>query len=241
MAIRKALVTGASGGIGQAIALKLARMDIHVWIHYHKNETAADSLREQIHEQGGQASTISFDVANGVQCQQVLEDLLAQQEIFEIVVLNAGYCDDAPFAGMKPEQWMGVIDTSLNSFYHVTRPLIMPMIRNRWGRIVSIASIAALHGSHGQSNYAAAKAGLIGASRSLAREVASRGVCVNVVAPGFIQTPMIENVSEQQIKQVVPMKRTGTVQEVADIVAFLCTDSVSYVTGEVINVSGGIV
>ena len=240
MTTRKALVTGASGGIGQAIALQLAAQGLHVWIHYYTNEVSADSLVQQIHDQGGKASKIHFNVADGVQCQQVLEALIEEQGLFEILVHNAGYCDDAPFAGMTKEQWTGVIDAGLNSFYYVTRPLIMPMIRNRWGRIVSISSVAAIHGSHGQSNYAAAKAGLIGASRSLARELASRGICVNVVAPGFIQTPMIESVSEQQIKQTVPMKRTGTPQEVANVVAFLCSESVSYVTGEVIHVSGGV-
>ena len=241
MTIRKALVTGASGGIGRAIALQLAAQDMHVWVHYHSNQQSADSLVHQIHEQGGKATSLCFDVTDAAQCQQILEALVEEQGLFEILVLNAGHCDDAPFAGMTAAQWTDVIDASLNSFYHVTRPLIMPMIRNRWGRIVSISSVAALHGSHGQSNYAAAKAGLIGASRSLAREVASRGICVNVVAPGFIQTPMIESVSAQQIKQAVPMKRAGTAEEVASVVTFLCSESASYVTGEVINVSGGIV
>ena len=138
-------------------------------------------------------------------------------------------------------QWQKVIDTSLNGFFHVTRPLLMPMIRQRWGRIVSIASIAALHGNRGQANYAAAKAGVIGASRSLAREVASRGICVNVVAPGFVDTGMIADIPAETIKALVPMQRSGRADEIAAVVAFLCSDDTAYMTGEVLNVSGGII
>ena len=237
---KKALVTGASGGIGRAIALQLANQGIHVWLHYHKDESSAQKTAKQINENGGQASTVCFDVCDNEQCRQKLEQLIKEQDLIDILVLNAGASIDVPFAGMSPDQWTKVIDTSLNSFYHVTRPLIMPMIRNRWGRIVSISSMAALHGSHGQSNYAAAKAGLIGASRSLARELATRGICVNVVAPGFVTTAMTESLDEEQIKQTVPMKRAGTPEEVASVVGFLCSPDISYVTGEVINVSGGI-
>jgi 3-oxoacyl-[acyl-carrier protein] reductase len=142
---------------------------------------------------------------------------------------------------MEEAQWRDVIDTSLHGFFHVTRPLIMPMIRQRWGRIVSLSSIAALHGNRGQTNYAAAKAGLIGATRSLAKEVANRGICANVVAPGFVETGMIKDIPTEVIKEIVPMKRAGRPEEIAAVVAFLCSEDASYITGEVVNVSGGII
>jgi len=238
---RKALVTGASGSIGRAIALRLSAQGYRVWVHYLHGQQRAQETLELIHESGGQATLVCFDVADVEESRHALEALVDREGHFDALVLNAGQAEDAPFPGMEYEQWSRVIDASLNSFYHVTRPLIMPMMRNRWGRIVSISSVAALHGNRGQTNYAAAKAGLIGASRSLAREVASRGICVNVVAPGFVQTAMIDGISDQLIKQNVPMKRAGRPEEIASVVAFLCSDDASYITGEVINVSGGII
>ena len=238
---RKALITGGSGGIGSAIARCLAAEGLQVWVHYHANPERAQKVVDQILADGGKAATIGFDVTDGTQCQQKLDALIEAEKSMDVLVHNAGISADVPFAGMDENQWHDVIDTSLHGFYHVTRPLIMPMIRQRWGRIVSISSIAALHGNRGQSNYAAAKAGLIGASRSLAKELASRGICSNVVAPGFIETDMIGNISPEHIKQVVPMGRAGRAEEVADVVAFLCSEKSSYITGEVINVSGGII
>jgi len=238
---RRALVTGGSGGIGGAIAERLAADGMQVWIHYRNNPDAAQQVAERISAQGGRATIIGFDVTDADACQQAMDDLLASEETIDVLVHNAGITADTPFAGMEESQWRDVIDTSLHGFFHVTRPLIMPMMRQRWGRIVSISSIAALHGNRGQTNYAAAKAGLIGATRSLAKEVASRGICSNIVAPGFIDTDMIKDIPADVIKEAVPMKRAGTPAEVAAIVAFLCSDDASYITGEVINVSGGII
>ena len=238
---RKALVTGGSGGIGGAIAERLAADGMQIWIHYRNNPDKAQQLAERITASGGTASITGFDVTDGAQCQQALDTLLATEGTVDVVVHNAGVTADAPFPGMEEQQWRDVIDTSLHGFFHVTRPLIMPMIRQRWGRIVSISSIAALHGNRGQTNYAAAKAGLIGATRSLAKEVASRGICANVVAPGFVETGMIGDIRTEIIKDVVPMQRAGRPGEIAAIVAFLCSEDASYITGEVINVSGGII
>jgi 3-oxoacyl-[acyl-carrier protein] reductase len=238
---RKALITGGSGGIGSAIATRLATDGMQVWIHYHNNPDRARQVADDIVAGGGVAFTIGFDVTDREQSRQAMDDLLASEVTIDVVVHNAGITADAPFPGMAAEQWHSVIDTSLHGFFHVTRPLIMPMIRQRWGRVVSISSIAALHGNRGQANYAAAKAGLIGASRSLAKEVASRGISVNTVAPGFVDTGMIKEIPTELIREVVPMKRAGTSAEIAAVVAFLCSEDAAYITGEVINVSGGII
>jgi 3-oxoacyl-[acyl-carrier protein] reductase len=238
---RKALVTGGSGGIGSAIAERLAADGMQVWIHYRNNPDRARQVADRITASGGMASIIGFDVVDGEQSRQALEALLASEGPVDVLVHNAGITADAPFPGMQEAQWKSVIDTSLHGFFHVTRPLIMPMIRQRRGRIVSISSIAALHGNRGQTNYAAAKAGLIGASRSLAKEVASRGICVNVVAPGFVDTGLIKDIPAELIREVVPMQRAGSPAEIAAVVAFLCSDEASYITGEVVNVTGGII
>ncbi len=235
------LVTGASRGIGAAIARTLAAADRHIWINYRSSTVEAEAVAESIQKRGWEASTMQFDVSDREACAAILTDFIEKYGGFDIVVNNAGITADAPFPGMEDEQWDSVIQTSLGGFYNVCRPLVMPMIRKRWGRIVNMTSIAALHGNRGQSNYAAAKAGVIGATKSLARELASRGICVNAVAPGFIDTEMTEQISRDLIRQSVPMGRAGTVQEVANVVEFLCSDGASYVTGEVINVSGGII
>jgi len=235
------LVTGGSRGIGAAIARELAASERHIWINFRSSASEAEAVAVDIRDQGFEASTLQFDVSDRVQCAAVLDNCITQHGGFDIVVNNAGITADAPFPGMEDEQWDRVMQTSLGGFYNVLRPLVMPMIRKRWGRIVNMTSIAALHGNRGQTNYAAAKAGIIGATRSLSRELASRGICVNAVAPGFIDTEMTEHITKEVIRQNVPMGRAGSVQEVAGVVSFLCSDAASYVTGEVMNVSGGIV
>ncbi|MEJ2608851.1 MAG: 3-oxoacyl-ACP reductase FabG [Candidatus Thiodiazotropha sp.] len=235
------LVTGGGYGIGAAIAKTLAGDERYIWVNYNNSRAKAEGVAKAIQERGFKALAIQFDVTNRKQCTTVLNEFIETHGGFDIVVNNAGITADAPFPGMQDEQWDSVIQTSLGGFYNVLRPLIMPMIRKRWGRVVTMTSVAALHGNRGQTNYGAAKAGVIGATRSLAKEVASRGICVNAVAPGFIDTKMIEGIPADVIKQNVPMGRAGSVQEVADVVAFLCSDAASYVTGEVINVSGGII
>lgn len=234
------LVTGSSRGIGAEIARTLASDTRHVWVHYRSGKAEAQAVVAEIQALGFQASLLCFDVADRSACKAVLEAFIEEYGGFDIVVNNAGITRDAPFPGMTDEQWDDVLQTCLGGFYNVSRPLLMPMIRKRWGRIVNMVSIAALHGNRGQSNYAAAKAGVIAASKSLAKEVASRGITVNAVAPGFIDTEMTEHISKDHIKQVVPMARVGRTEEVAAVVEFLCSDSASYITGEVINVSGGV-
>ena len=237
--MKRALVTGGSGGIGAAVARRLARAGLHVVVHANRNREAAEAVAADIRASGGSAETIAFDVADGAASAGALEKLLEAGPI-QVLVNNAGIHSDAPLAGMTREQWHKVIDVSLNGFYHVTQPLLLPMLRTRWGRIVSLSSVAGVMGNRGQANYAAAKAGLHGASKSLALECASRGVTVNVVAPGVITTAMAEQAfSKEQIDQIVPAKRAGTPEEVAALIGFLVSDEAGYITGQVISINGG--
>jgi 3-oxoacyl-[acyl-carrier protein] reductase len=203
--------------------------------------TAAQDLVSQLHQQGLQASPVCFDVTDAQAAKTALETLLAQGPI-QILVNNAGIHDDAVFPGMSAQQRHKVIDVSLHGFFNVTQPLSLPMIRSRFGRIVSVSSVAAIAGNRGQVNYAAAKAALHGASKSLAQELASRGITVNVVAPGIIESPMIASAfPKEKIEQLVPMKRSGQPQEVADLIAFLASDQAAYITGQVISINGGMI
>jgi len=237
--MKRTLVTGGSGGIGAAICRRLARDGLHVIVHANRRRDAAERVAEEIRAAGGSAETVAFDVADATASGAALEQLLEAGPI-QVLVNNAGVHADAPLAGMTAEQWHNVVDVTLHGFYHVTQPLLLPMLRTRWGRIVSMSSIAGVIGNRGQANYAAAKAGLHGASRSLAFECASRGVTVNVVAPGIIATPMADQAfSKEQIDQMVPVKRAGTPEEVAALVAFLASDEAGYITGQVISINGG--
>lgn len=236
--MKRALVTGGSGAIGGAICQALAEAGYDVLVHANRNRERAAAVAEQLRAQGHHASPCSFDVRDGAQCAASLEQLLQAGPI-QVLVNNAGLHDDAPLAGMKLEQWRTVVDVNLNGFFHVTQPLLLPMMGTRWGRIISISSVAAVMGNRGQANYAAAKAGIHAASKSLAIELASRGVTVNVVAPGIIDTAMSEGAfSREQIKAMVPMQRAGTTQEVAALVAFLASDQAGYISGQVIGVNG---
>ncbi|KAB7763525.1 3-oxoacyl-ACP reductase FabG [Xanthomonas sp. LMG 12461] len=236
---RRALVTGGSGDLGGAICRALAAQGLHVIVHANANVARAAAVVEAIVAAGGSAEAVAFDVADAQASAQALATLLEAGPI-QVLVNNAGIHDDAPMAGMSAAQWHKVIDVSLHGFFHVTQPLLLPMARTRWGRIVSVSSVSAVLGNRGQTNYAAAKAALHGASMSLAREMASRGISVNVVAPGVIQGAMADSAfPPEAIKQMVPAGRPGKPEEVAALVAFLCSDAAAYINGQVIGINGG--
>ena len=236
--MKRALVTGGSGAIGGAICSALARRGMHVIVHGHGNPERAARLAEAIRADGGSAESVSFDVSRAGPATSALEKILEGGAV-QVLVHNAGITADAPMAGMSDAQWSSVIGVSLDGFFNVARPLLLPMLRTRWGRIVAMTSVAGVMGNRGQSNYAAAKAGLHGAVKSLAIEVASRGVSVNAVAPGIIASDMSRKAfTDDAIERLVPMGRAGTPEEVASVVAFLCSDEAAYVSGQVLGVNG---
>ena len=236
--MKRALVTGGTGAIGSAICRQLASQGLHVYVHSNSRLNVAESLVEDIHQSGGSAEAICFDVTDAAGTEQQLQTMLEAGPI-QILINNAGIHADAPLAGMSQEQWRSVIDVTINGFYNVTQPLLLPMMSTRWGRIISLSSIAAITGNRGQANYAAAKAALHGASKSLAQELASRGVTVNVVAPGIIESPMSEqSFPPERMKQLVPMQRAGRPEEVAELVGFLSSEAAAYISAQVISING---
>lgn len=239
--MRRALVTGGSGAIGSAICRRLAAADNYVHVHALSHVAAAQAVVEEIAAAGGSASVVTFDVTDAEVSRQALEELLATGPI-QILVNNAGIHDDAVMPGMNLGQWSRVCDVTLDGFFNITQPLLLPMLATRWGRIINLSSVSAILGNRGQVNYAAAKAGLHGATRSLALELASRGVTVNAVAPGIIQSPAASRAfDDEAIKRLVPMKRAGTPEEVADLVAFLASERAGYISGQVISINGGMI
>ncbi len=238
---RRALVTGGSGGIGAAICERLAADGHHVIVHAHRGLEKAQALVARITDAGGSAQAVAFDITDREASAQALQNLL-QAGAIQILVNNAGIHDDAVFPGMTGEQWDRVLEVSLGGFFNVTQPLTMPMLRTRWGRIVSVSSVAAVAGNRGQVNYSAAKGALHAASKSLALELASRGVTVNVVAPGLIATGMIEGAFDADaVKRLVPMQRVGQPAEVAHLVAFLASEQAGYISGQVISINGAMI
>lgn len=236
--MKRALVTGGSGAIGAAVCRQLAADGYQVIVHANSNLGHAQQVAAEITSNGGASVAVSFDITDAPKTKSALEQLLTEGAI-QVIVNNAGIHDDAVMPGMRPEQWTRVIDVSLNGFFNVTQPLLMPMIGRRWGRIINLSSLAAVVGNRGQVNYAAAKAGLHGATKSLALELASRGITVNAVAPGIIVSPMTESsFPKDVINSIVPMKRAGRPEEVADLISFLASDRAAYISGQIISING---
>ena len=239
--MRRALVTGGSGAIGAAICRKLAEDGLHVYVHAHKAADRAEAVAAEILAKGGSATTVCFDVTDAEAVAAALQRILGDGPI-QVLVNNAGLHDDAVMPAMRHAQWSSVIDVSLGGFFNVTQPLLMPMIGTRWGRIISLSSVSGLVGNRGQVNYAAAKSGLHGATKSLSLELASRGITVNAIAPGIIASEMSEKAFDRQaIARLVPMKRAGTPEEVADLASFLTSDRAAYISGQVISINGGMI
>jgi 3-oxoacyl-[acyl-carrier protein] reductase len=234
-----AIVTGGSRGIGRAICIELAAHGYYVIINYKSNEAAALQTLEMIKSNNGTGEIIKFDVADYEESQKSIKDIIARFKYVNVLVNNAGITADGLFLMHSKEDWDSLIDVTIKGFYNVTKPILQKMVPKHRGSIVSIASVSALVGNRGQSNYSAVKAAIIGATRSIASEVARLGIRLNVVAPGLIETEMIKDAPRDVIKQMIPMNRIGTPEEVAKVVRFLCSDDASYITGQVISVNGG--
>ncbi len=239
--VKYALVTGGSRGIGRAVSLRLAGMGYHVLINYRSNQAEAENTLAAIEQAGGKATLLPFDVTSGQAAEEVLTawQQANKDGVIEVLVNNAGIRKDNLLFWMKEEEWHDVLRTNLDSFFHVTRQLIKPMMSNRYGRIVNVVSLSGQRGLAGQTNYSASKGGVIAATKALAQEVGRRNITVNAVAPGFIKTEMTEDINEKDYEALIPLSRFGTAEEVAEVVAFLASDKASYITGEVISVNGG--
>lgn len=240
--MKYALVTGGSRGIGRAICIELARQGYNILINYLSNQQAAETTKQAVEEIGGGAELIRFNVSDRKEAQEVLDQWQnadADRNI-EVLVNNAGIKKDNLMLWMKDQEWDEVVDTSLGGFYNVTKSILPRMVKAKSGRIINVVSLSGLKGLPGQTNYSAAKAGVIGATKALAQEVARRNITVNAVAPGFIKTEMTENIDEKELKKLIPMRRFGTAEEVAEVVGFLASGASSYITGEVISINGGL-
>ena len=236
----RALVTGGSRGIGAAVVRRLAQDGFGVILNYRSNESAARTVQEQAMAQGGDVVLSAFDVGDREATHRAIAELLEDPRPISVVVNNAGITADAAFPAMTGEQWDSVVQTTLSGFYNVTQPLIMPMVRRKFGRIINMSSISGMNGNRGQANYAAAKAGIIGATKSLALELAKRRITVNAIAPGLIDTDMVASIPKEMVQGIIPMRRLGMPEEVAALVSFLASDEAGYITGQVIRIDGGL-
>ena len=237
-----ALVTGGSRGIGRAICIKMAEMGYNILINYRSNLSEANQTLSLIKEKGVTGEIIQFDVSDRTQVQSVLGNWMeaSPDKVIEVLVNNAGIREDALMMWMKDEQWDNVINTSLGGFFYVTRLVVNSMLRKKYGRIINIVSLSGLKGLPGQTNYSAAKAGVIGATKALAQEIGKKGITVNAIAPGFIKTDMTEGLNENELKALIPLKRFGSPEEVAHAVGFLASAEAAYITAEIISVNGGL-
>ena len=240
--MKYALVTGGSRGIGRSVSLKLSDLGYHVLVNYRSNEEEALLTLETIKQSGGDGEILKFDVGNIEDVEEALGNWknIHEEQYIEVLVNNAGFSKDMLMVWMKKEDWSEVIDINLNGFFYVTRFLLQDMVINKFGRIINIVSLSGVKGLPGQTNYSAAKAGVIGATKALAQEVAKKKVTVNAIAPGFIATDMTQDLDEKELRRLIPMNRFGKPEEVADLVQFLASENASYITGEVININGGL-
>ncbi len=239
---KRVLVTGASRGIGKAIAIRLAKKGFDIAIHYHSNHAAAEATLVEVRSNGVNANLLQFDLADRAKAKVLLNEDIEHHGAYYGVILNAGINKDNAFPAMTDDEWDSVIHTNLDGFYNVVHPCVMPMVQSRkGGRIISLASVAGIAGNRGQVNYSASKAGIIGATKALALELAKRKITVNCIAPGLIETDMVDGIGDDIVKQLVPMRRMGTTEEIAALADFLMTDEAAYITRQVISVNGGMI